>query len=208
VQHLCTAHRCSLSPDVLWAAVAAPRAEQLFLLCAPDQLEDADAIEAVRQSFEVKMSLETFQKLVYIWQCNSFCREGQRGRELFLAPAFCDHSCRPSCHFHRQEGTFQLFSARCVEPAEDLTISYLQEESLALSCRDRRELLAVSWSFLCFCTRCQDEFPMPLCCGAPCEGRITENIPSPGACGSCHLDLEIQSYFFECAACGSCFCPW
>lgn len=31
----------------------------VHLRCAPDQLEDADAIEAVRQSFEVKMSLAT-----------------------------------------------------------------------------------------------------------------------------------------------------
>lgn len=163
----------------------------------PTGATDATAV-ALAELFALKASAAKLEVLAMVWQYNSFRHpHNESGRELFFAPSFCNHACAPNCEWDRDaEGRFRLLAGPGgLRAGEDLSISYLCLESLALPCRDRRELLAQSWLFFCLCARCAAEAPPPSCggCGAPHEVLLSERDEGPyedasAVCDSCGAD--------------------
>lgn len=192
-----------------WTAKAAAPSEELGAISVDPMTL------SLLEHLNLEISPTKFEALVHVWQYNSFCQgAGQKGRELYFAPSFCNHSCAPSCSFYRGEDGFAVSaSLNGMRQGDELTISYLQQDSLALIARDRRELLAQSWLFFCECCRCTSEAPMPECagCGLSAEPVISEewNLPS-AVCCFCELDnlAHLHSYFFFCSRCRTSLCPW
>merc|ERR1712129_184086 len=154
------------------------------------------------------------------WQFNSFCAPGEdQGRQLFFAPAFCNHSCAPNCYWDRDaEGHFLLMSGSSgLQEGEALSISYLCFESLTLPCHDRRELLAQSWLFFCLCVRCAAELALSACvaCGASMVAYVSDRDEEPYECEAvmcdeCRADdlAYLHAYYFHCPGCERDLCPW
>ncbi|CAE8601476.1 unnamed protein product [Polarella glacialis] len=190
-----------------------------------------DTVSALVTHFELRVAPLKLEMLSLAGQYNSFCSSGKGvvGRELFFAASFCNHSCSPSCSWVRIDDEFQLSAGQAgLAAGEFLTISYLYKDSLSLAARDRRELLARSWNFVCHCAQCIMEEPTPNCssCGGLLVAIVSEDhnnsknkknnnndyLGEHVKCSRCELEVveDVHSYFFTCFSCdgGVHLCPW
>eukprot|EP00931_Biecheleriopsis_adriatica_P050869 TRINITY_DN29485_c0_g1_i1.p1 TRINITY_DN29485_c0_g1~~TRINITY_DN29485_c0_g1_i1.p1 ORF type:complete len:305 (+),score=50.89 TRINITY_DN29485_c0_g1_i1:613-1527(+) len=68
--------------------------------------------------------------------------------------SFMSHSCYPNAVWHYDEDDFVLRARSDIEAGDEVTVSYLSEESLLESTASRRKHLKDSKHFLCDCPRC------------------------------------------------------
>lgn len=70
--------------------------------------------------------------------------------------ALMNHSCRPNCEIdYSNNGTAIVVALRELRAGEELTISYVDEQSLPV--RRRRRALWLRYGFHCYCSRCSTE---------------------------------------------------
>jgi len=182
------------------------------------------AVRAMYAHFQLRLEPEKLEELVLVWKYNSFQTsnpdtEGAAlGLDVFIAPSFCSHSCRPNCWWAMSEDLqFQIFAGEDgLESGEELSISYIDSLRLeTLKTHERRELLAWNWLFLCACRRCTQG---DIICIEPCSTRMItvlsyaeeEVYPDFNVfCDSCDArDLHGDcAYYYHCDLCGYDLCP-
>ena len=137
---------------------------------------------------------QMLRNYVLIWRYNSFAHHSsEKALVMYNMTSFMSHSCKPSCAWSfGQDDSFNLRSIRDLKAGEELTISYLSEEQLALPTESRRQLLK-GWLFNCECERCslskdaQRLFKCPNC-------SIGEVSQSDTSCGVCCSNVDSETF--------------
>lgn len=216
-----------IPPRALPPPVSEEVQERILQLYRPDKIsskcpgredngQDAAAL-AIVQCFGLRCTSHKFEALVLAFKYNSFSHGDGDTLALFFAPSFCNHSCSPSCDWtHNDEGGFDLSAgSQGLDQGEDVSISYIVDDVLNASTKERREKLAGAWHFFCQCKRCALEV-IPCCniCGGEHAVLLSGRDESPygdndvdcDGCGTKDLSL-LHSYFFHCFQCDSDLCP-
>lgn len=95
------------------------------------------------------------ESLLAVWLLNCFEHsEEPVGFSTFFLPAFISHDCRPNCMWHYEGDSFILRARRDISVGEEITVSYLAEESLLESITSRRSQLEATKHFICNCSSC------------------------------------------------------
>ncbi|KAJ7989133.1 hypothetical protein DPEC_G00316360 [Dallia pectoralis] len=98
--------------------------------------------------------------------CNCFTISDAELQEigvgLYPSMSLLNHDCRPNCVMLFQGKTLQLRAIRAIQPAEELTISYI---GVLLPTRERQTQLLDQYHFTCQCQRCitAELDPLMLC---------------------------------------------
>ena len=158
---------------------------------------DAGDLRALREGCESgpegrALLLKTYCRLLSIWRYNSFGHfsEGE-GLVMYDTVSLMSHSCEASCCWHYGSGESFVLRARAhLQPGDELSISYINDEDLSKS-TDQRRLKLSGWLFTCNCTRCQRDLDL-------CRGFLCPRCQY----GSCFFSQE-QGALAPCNACAS-----
>ncbi|CAE7197245.1 unnamed protein product [Symbiodinium sp. CCMP2592] len=128
----------------------------------PEEVQDAiwglycpePSVEALEESPGYLLSSEEQRRLLGILKVNSVKLRGP-GAGVFLTISRANHSCRPTCAFVLgEDGMCSLVAVRKIKAGEEVTVSYISENSLLLPVLQRRSALYRPWQFHCHCERC------------------------------------------------------
>mmetsp|Transcript_52811 Transcript_52811/g.153639 ORF Transcript_52811/g.153639 Transcript_52811/m.153639 type:complete len:500 (+) Transcript_52811:80-1579(+) len=111
---------------------------------------------------------------------------------VFPTGSRANHSCRPNALLRTSSDRLRIIAVRQVLAGEEVTVSYLSEDSLLQPTAERRRRLE-AWGFHCGCERCASaddtrSLGCPTCAAGGSQGQV-----SPGDGGS----------WGPCRACGS-----
>lgn len=196
---------CSLnSDDLVGCKLSIPNAtkeqqKRLMLLCCPETHEaSADVIALVGEFWpragDTQAVATKLERLLAVWLLNCFEHsEEPLGFSTFFLPSFLSHNCRPNCMWHYEHDDFVLRAREDIAAGDEITVSYLAEESLLESTEGRRAQLEATKHFTCHCQTC--EAPLDASRGFRClrckDGEIflcTDDDPATGgglACSMC-----------------------
>eukprot|EP00933_Yihiella_yeosuensis_P038111 TRINITY_DN32071_c0_g2_i1.p1 TRINITY_DN32071_c0_g2~~TRINITY_DN32071_c0_g2_i1.p1 ORF type:complete len:529 (-),score=94.23 TRINITY_DN32071_c0_g2_i1:22-1608(-) len=103
------------------------------------------------------------ERLLKAWIVNCFeYSEVPKAYAIYFLPSFMSHSCHPTAVWvlsGPEDDQFVLRARQQIHVGDEITISYLSEDSLLLDARDRRLHLLSSKKFLCNCVRCIPQSP-------------------------------------------------
>eukprot|EP00439_Symbiodinium_sp_Y106_P060727 s913_g9.t1 len=150
------------------------------------------------------------ESLLAVWLLNCFEHSEDLdlggepvGFSTFFLPAFVSHDCRPNCMWHYEGDSFVMRARRDIPQGEEITVSYLAEESLLESTASRRSQLEATKHFLCNCATCSQAldpvrgFRCPGCRKGDLFLEMVMGSLQPstqGACGVCgFLPTEAQA---------------
>ncbi|CAE7864891.1 SMYD1, partial [Symbiodinium microadriaticum] len=201
----CTGCSVKLTP------VDAEKQQRLLMLFHPEPQAPSEDCKAIVDEFwsglgpaaKAALGLK-LESLLAVWLLNCFEHsEEPVGFSTFFLPAFVSHDCRPNCMWHYEGDSFVMRARRDIPQGEEITVSYLAEESLLESTASRRAQLEATKHFLCNCATCSQALDPVR--GFRCPGCGKGDIflemvmgslqPSPrGACGVCgFLPTEAQA---------------
>lgn len=160
-----------------WRQMSAEQQARALLLHQGDRAESSTEIaaEIARRMAPGFCDPELLGKLVLVWKMNCFdvSEEGRPGSALYFLPSLMSHSCFPSAMWHAdRNNNFVLRARRRIEPGEEITITYLDEEELVGTASARREHLYRTKDFWCRCSRCEAEEDASRGFACPCGGQI------------------------------------
>ncbi|CAL1164068.1 unnamed protein product [Cladocopium goreaui] len=141
-------------------SVTMEQQQQLLMFYHPEpQVPSEDSLHIVHEFWgrnaasSLALKLES---LLAVWLLNCFEHsEEPVGFSTFFLPAFISHDCRPNCMWHYEGDCFTLRARRNIPVGEEITVSYLAEESLLESIASRRSQLEATKHFLCNCSTCR-----------------------------------------------------
>eukprot|EP00746_Dinoflagellata_sp_MGD_P037686 gnl/MRDRNA2_/MRDRNA2_190565_c0_seq1.p1 gnl/MRDRNA2_/MRDRNA2_190565_c0~~gnl/MRDRNA2_/MRDRNA2_190565_c0_seq1.p1 ORF type:complete len:234 (+),score=26.16 gnl/MRDRNA2_/MRDRNA2_190565_c0_seq1:103-804(+) len=92
-------------------------------------------------------------------QLNAFGTPTELGQVALLPYLrILNHSCAPNCESRIRGGVWELWSLKEIQVGEEITHTYIQDESfLACSVAGRRAFLQKRWGWCCMCVRCVHE---------------------------------------------------
>jgi len=152
-----------------YAALTTKQQTDILQLCCPTQAAQGGALANLlgRSGEQASMTMrcppvvspEELWQFLRIVECNTFQvaeANGYRRVELLVKISRVNHSCLPNTLRGpgSREGTVELRTIRPVAEGEELTISYVDEDTLTSSCSARQDRLFGRWQFHCGCTRC------------------------------------------------------
>eukprot|EP00437_Effrenium_voratum_P024898 CAMPEP_0181409962 /NCGR_PEP_ID=MMETSP1110-20121109/7093_1 /TAXON_ID=174948 /ORGANISM="Symbiodinium sp., Strain CCMP421" /LENGTH=427 /DNA_ID=CAMNT_0023532493 /DNA_START=33 /DNA_END=1313 /DNA_ORIENTATION=+ len=164
--------------------------QRLLMLFHPEpQAPSEDSLAIVEEFFPGGQLALKLERLLAVWLLNCFEHsEEPVGFSTFFLPAFVSHDCRPNCMWHYEGDSFIMRARRDITAGEEITVSYLAEESLLESIASRRSQLEATKHFLCNCRTCSmtlDPVRGFRCLGCG-EGEIFfEEGARPAALGAC-----------------------
>ncbi|CAJ1424063.1 unnamed protein product [Effrenium voratum] len=131
--------------------------ERLLWLCTPEELTPRalEALEPLLAQLGLEPVAEKFWRLLQVWRYNSFeFSDDPPSSALYLQASFHSHDCDPNANWV-SDGKLVLRARRPVSAGEEVTISYLSDEELFESTKERRMRLRLSKAFECRCQRCE-----------------------------------------------------
>eukprot|EP00434_Breviolum_minutum_P033173 symbB.v1.2.029353.t1/scaffold3203.1/size61338/2 len=145
--------------DATLPKISVEQQQRLLMFFHPEpQMPSEDVLHIIEEFWgpdaprALPLKLES---LLAVWLLNCFEHsEEPVGFSTFFLPAFISHDCRPNCMWHYEGDSF-ILRARCdISEGEEITVSYLSEESLLESIESRRAQLEATKHFLCNCNTC------------------------------------------------------
>jgi len=128
-----------------------------LLLYAKDVKEASSASAMLVDALGLASCLKPLdvERLLQVWILNCFEHsDDPLGYSVYFMSSFMSHSCLPNTVWH-YDGDDYVLRARCViEENNEISISYLSEDSLLESIPARRKHLRDSKHFICSCMRC------------------------------------------------------
>ncbi|KAK5662503.1 hypothetical protein OQA88_8415 [Cercophora sp. LCS_1] len=148
IDHVAVLSTAEYSADVTQEEVRELLFEAVERLSAPERVRGLSGRGRDRRGFllskeEDVLSTNSFELPVAGW--------GYMG--LFPELSRVNHACRPNAHVHFSEASLAItvWSARDIEPGEEITISY---SAVDLTYAERQKTLADIWGFNCTCSLC------------------------------------------------------
>mmetsp|Transcript_27781 Transcript_27781/g.78644 ORF Transcript_27781/g.78644 Transcript_27781/m.78644 type:complete len:494 (-) Transcript_27781:167-1648(-) len=176
---LCSLKRSQLAPsETRLAPISDDQQRKLLLLYHSEVTEPSEAAKLLVHDLELAPHLDPLdlERLLQIWILNCFEHsDDPLGYSTYFMSSFMSHSCLPNAVWHYEGDDFVL-RARCMIAAQDeISVSYLSEDSLLESVPARRKHLRDSKHFVCTCARCAGECDLSRgfrCPQRSCMGRV------------------------------------
>jgi len=173
--------------------------QRLLFLFHPEDTHVSADIATLTETFWPRLSAESLDRkaeklelLLAVWLLNCFEHtEDPFGFSTFFLPSFLSHSCRPNCMWHYLGDHFVLRARQDIAVGDEITVSYLCEETLLESTKSRRSQLEASKHFLCCCELCETPldrataFSCPSCKSGEILLDTTRGDAAPCAAGKC-----------------------
>ena len=129
------------------------------------------------------------EKFLLVWDANAF--DSDTGRVIYVILSRVNHSCAPNALRVQHGGRICLVALREIEPGEEVTQSYLNQDML-LEPRAMRQRRLTSWFPSCWCLRCASEwddvrcFPCATktCTDSACTALSSAGIAGCNVCGA------------------------
>lgn len=186
------------------------------MLCHPEAAEPSPDVAAIVEELWPRAHRRSalagkLERLLSVWLLNCFEHsEEPVGFSTFFLPSFLSHSCRPNCMWHYKADDFVLRARQDIAEGDEVTVSYLAEESLVESTASRRAQLLATKHFICCCGACQA--PLDRARGFVClscrDGEIFLDVSSAaglptasanGACSQCGFLADSSQVAALCA---------
>merc|ERR1711924_122469 len=162
---------------------------QVLELCCPDEAAAGGALANLLGSTGERLSTllncpssiseQDLWRCLLISECNTFAVPAAGGGfniELLVTTSRLNHSCFPNALRGpgEIEGTCEVRAILPVEPGEELTICYVDEDTLTSPAEMRKDRLHGRWQFVCACPRCPapDSLRAFRCTVPACEGGL------------------------------------
>ncbi|CAJ1410450.1 unnamed protein product [Effrenium voratum] len=210
---LCSLTAAHLPEDRRLPPVAEDVHKRLLLLCgmeitAGEGEEAREAAKVLVQEFQLEPRCQALdlERVLQVWIVNCFEHTDEPlGYATYFLSSFTSHSCFPNAVWHYDGDDFVLRAREDIEVDDEVTLSYLSEESLMSSSTARRQKLKASKHFVCRCERCVDindpcrGFRCPRCSaislqlGAAREDEVDvgEEEMASRQCENCHVELGL-----------------
>eukprot|EP01066_Platyproteum_vivax_P014115 Platyproteum_vivax@DN6346_c0_g1_i1.p1 len=131
---------------------------RLLLLFVPEVHTPSTDVEHILEGLGLTRYVDAllFEKLLQVWIHNCFEHTDEPlGYAVFFMNSFISHSCLPNAVWHYDQNDNFVLRARVdIQPNDELTISYLNEDCLFQSIEERRSQLQTTKGFICTCERC------------------------------------------------------
>lgn len=185
--------------------ISEDQSKQLKMLYHPQGRGPSATIRRVAEAIQPflthelsELELIELDTLTIIWTLNCFEHsEDPLTYASFFLPSFMSHSCAPTAMWTTIGETFFIRTQRCMQPGDELTVSYLSEEFGLRPTDHRRRHLQSTKFFICDCPRCTAEvddtrgFPIPSRLRFPstCFVRFPKFDKCACGCGK-HVDMS------------------
>lgn len=209
---------CSLKPSQIGggsdlAPITEDQQRKLLLLYHPETAEPSKASKALVQEFKLGAYLQAqeLERLLQVWILNCFEHsDDPLGYSAYFMSSFMSHSCAPNAVWHYEGDDFVLRARCAIADGDEISVSYLSEDSLLESVPSRRKHLNDSKHFVCSCDRCMGEkdlsrgFRCPRCewtifISPKLEARDGCKIPYRACerCGHLLTEAEVSTFLKE-----------
>ncbi|CAK9097242.1 Histone-lysine N-methyltransferase SMYD3 (SET and MYND domain-containing protein 3) (Zinc finger MYND domain-containing protein 1) [Durusdinium trenchii] len=198
---------CSLKPDQVpkdshLEAVSEDTQKKLLLLYSMEVSAPSEASKVLAHEFRLERCCEPLclERLLQVWILNCFEHtDDPLGYSTYFMSSFMSHSCYPNAVWTYDGDDFILRAREKIEVDEEITVSYLGEESMLDAASFRRKHLRDSKHFLCCCIRCSSD-------SDPCRGfRCPSCSNASLRLGACQEQVEVGAEtmtFRKCEHCG------
>lgn len=155
---LCSLKSSQLAPtESRLVPISDDQQRKLLLLYHSEVTEPSEAAKLLVSDLGLAPELDPLdlERLLQIWILNCFEHsDDPLGYSTYFMSSFMSHSCLPNAVWHYDGDDFVL-RARCTIAAlDEISVSYLSEDSLLESVHARRKHLKDSKHFVCACVRC------------------------------------------------------
>merc|ERR1719454_2651442 len=102
------------------------------MLCGGGVGDGFEACAVLVEEFSLSVDLQKLETLLQVWVHNAFAHEDEPpSSAIYFLPSFMSHSCLPSIAWYcTEEKIYVLRARRAISPGDEVTVSYLDEQSL------------------------------------------------------------------------------
>lgn len=204
---------CSLKHEQLPASenrlqeISEDQQRKLLLLYHSEITEASEASICLVKELGLGDTLDPLhlEQLLQVWILNCFEHsDSPLGYSTYFMSSFMSHSCSPNAVWHYDGDDFVLRARRDIAVHDEISVSYLSEDSLLESIPVRRKHLKDSKHFFCECSRCSGKRDQSR--GFRCPVSTCGATLFVGSCGdSVALSKQLKILVgIECSSCGHC----